>query len=56
SNPLFDEVECKDSYDSNLDELTFLVTPLSDSNKDECLDPGDDIKILLHHDPSTQRE
>ncbi|GKA15586.1 reverse transcriptase domain-containing protein [Tanacetum coccineum] len=52
-NPLFDEVlediECKDSYDSNLDESTFLVTPLSDSNKDECLAPGDDIEILLHH-------
>ncbi|GJX95002.1 hypothetical protein Tco_0349588, partial [Tanacetum coccineum] len=31
-NPLFDEVlkdiECKDSYDSNFDESTFLVTPL----------------------------
>ncbi|GJY39554.1 reverse transcriptase domain-containing protein [Tanacetum coccineum] len=56
-NPLFDElledIECKDSYNSNLDELTFLVTPLSDSNKDECLTPGDDIEILLHHDPST---
>ncbi|GJU98765.1 hypothetical protein Tco_1328036 [Tanacetum coccineum] len=56
-NPLFDEVlediECKDSYDSNLDESTFLVTPLSDSNKDEYLTPGDDIKFLLHHDPST---
>ncbi|GJX75521.1 hypothetical protein Tco_0314116 [Tanacetum coccineum] len=56
-NHLFDEVlediECKDSYDSNLDELTFLVTPLSDSNKDECLTPGDDIEILIHHDPST---
>ncbi|GKE14334.1 hypothetical protein Tco_1421911, partial [Tanacetum coccineum] len=56
-NPLFDEVlediKCKDSYDSNLDESTFLVTPLSDSNKDECLTPGDDIEILLHHDPST---
>ncbi|GJW99823.1 reverse transcriptase domain-containing protein [Tanacetum coccineum] len=56
-NPLFDEVlediECKDSYDSNLDESTFLVTPLSDSNKDECLAPEDDIKFLLHHDPST---
>ncbi|GKC06515.1 hypothetical protein Tco_0998125, partial [Tanacetum coccineum] len=55
-NPLFDEVlediACKDSYDSNLEELTFLVTPLSDSNKDECLTPEDDIKILLHHDPS----
>ncbi|GJZ86675.1 reverse transcriptase domain-containing protein [Tanacetum coccineum] len=56
-NPLFDEVlvdiECKDSYDSNLDESTFLVTPLFDSKKDECLAPGDDIEILLHHDPST---
>ncbi|GJR83364.1 hypothetical protein Tco_0154149 [Tanacetum coccineum] len=56
-NPLFDEeledIECKDSYDFNLDESTFLVTPLSDSNKDECLLPGDDIEILLHYDPST---
>ncbi|GKC34735.1 hypothetical protein Tco_1047119 [Tanacetum coccineum] len=56
-NPLFDElledIECKDSYDSNLDESTFLVTPLSDSNKDECLTPGDDIEFLLHYDPST---
>nr|GEW81194.1 hypothetical protein [Tanacetum cinerariifolium] len=38
-NHLFDEVlediECKDSYDPNLDESTFLVTPLSDSNEDE---------------------
>ncbi|GJU48429.1 hypothetical protein Tco_1217984 [Tanacetum coccineum] len=55
-NPLFDEVlediECKDSYDSNLDESTFLVTPLSDSNKDECLTPSDDIKLLLHCDLS----
>ncbi|GKA01175.1 reverse transcriptase domain-containing protein [Tanacetum coccineum] len=54
-NPLFDKVlediECKDSYDSNLDESTFLVTPLSNSNK--CLTPGDDIEFLLHHDPST---
>ncbi|GJY45022.1 reverse transcriptase domain-containing protein [Tanacetum coccineum] len=56
-NPLFDEVlediGCKDSYDSNLDESTFLVTPLSDSNKDECFSPGDDIEFILHHDPST---
>ncbi|GJV45275.1 reverse transcriptase domain-containing protein [Tanacetum coccineum] len=47
------DIECKDSYDSNLDESTFLVTPLSDSNKDKCLTPEDDIEILLHHDPST---
>ncbi|GKG36361.1 hypothetical protein Tco_0444039, partial [Tanacetum coccineum] len=56
-NPLFDEVlediECNDFYDSNLDESTFLVTPLSNSNEDECLAPKDDIKFLLHHDPST---
>ncbi|GJZ29444.1 hypothetical protein Tco_0574091 [Tanacetum coccineum] len=56
-NPLFDEeledIECKDSYDSNLDESTFLVTPLSDSNKDGCLTPEDDSEILLHQDPST---
>ncbi|GKG43519.1 hypothetical protein Tco_0480203, partial [Tanacetum coccineum] len=56
-NPLFDEVlediECKDSYDSNLDESTFLVTPISNSNEDKCLAPRDDIEILLHHDPST---
>ncbi|GJZ40800.1 reverse transcriptase domain-containing protein [Tanacetum coccineum] len=56
-NPLFDEVlediEFKDSYDSNLDESTFLVTPLSDSSKDECLTSRDDIEFLLHHDPST---
>nr|GEY49275.1 hypothetical protein [Tanacetum cinerariifolium] len=42
-NPLFDEVlediECKDSYDSNLDELTFLVTHLLDVNKDEYFAP-----------------
>ncbi|GJT03499.1 reverse transcriptase domain-containing protein [Tanacetum coccineum] len=56
-NPLFDEeledIECKDSYDSNLDESTFLVIPLSVSNKDGCLASEDDIEILLHHDPST---
>ncbi|GJY41469.1 hypothetical protein Tco_0428739, partial [Tanacetum coccineum] len=56
-NPLFDEVlediECKDFYDSNLNESTFLVTTLSYFNKDECLAPGDNIEILLHHDPST---
>nr|GEX08411.1 hypothetical protein [Tanacetum cinerariifolium] len=55
-NLFFDEVlediECKDSYDPNLDELTFLVTPLFDSNKDEYFTPGDDVELLLHHDPS----
>nr|GEW90937.1 reverse transcriptase domain-containing protein [Tanacetum cinerariifolium] len=46
-NPLFDEVlediMCKDSYDPNLDESTFLVTPLFDANEDECFDSGGDI-------------
>nr|GEV29222.1 hypothetical protein [Tanacetum cinerariifolium] len=56
-NPLFDErlegIECKDSYNSNLDESTFLVTPLFDSNEDEYFTPGKDVELLLHHDPST---
>nr|GEU92588.1 hypothetical protein [Tanacetum cinerariifolium] len=56
-NPLFDEVlediECKDSYDSNLDESTFLVTPLFNSKEDEYFTPGDDVELLLHRDPST---
>ncbi|GKA30004.1 hypothetical protein Tco_0716249 [Tanacetum coccineum] len=55
-NPLFDEVlediECKDSYDSNLDESTFLVTPISDSNEDELFTPRDDVELLLHQDSS----
>ncbi|GKB59012.1 hypothetical protein Tco_0915198, partial [Tanacetum coccineum] len=35
-----EDIECKDSYDSNLDESTFLVTRLSD--KAECFNPGGD--------------
>nr|GEU52421.1 hypothetical protein [Tanacetum cinerariifolium] len=61
-NPLFNEVleniEKKDSYDSNLDEPDLLVTPLFDANEDECFDPGDDvddIELLLHRDPSTPK-
>ncbi|GKB26747.1 hypothetical protein Tco_0866148 [Tanacetum coccineum] len=46
-NPLFNEVlediESKDSYVSKLDEPALLVTPLSDTNEDECFDPGGDI-------------
>nr|GEZ45728.1 hypothetical protein [Tanacetum cinerariifolium]GEZ54853.1 hypothetical protein [Tanacetum cinerariifolium] len=56
-NALFDEVlediECKDSYDPNLDELTFLVTPISEVNEDEYFAPCDDVELLLHRDPST---
>ncbi|GJY27589.1 hypothetical protein Tco_0403356 [Tanacetum coccineum] len=58
-NPLFDEVleniESKDSYVSNLDKLTLLVTPLSDANEDECFEPGgkiDEIDAFLYMDIS----
>nr|GEZ46356.1 hypothetical protein [Tanacetum cinerariifolium] len=58
-NPLFDEVlediECKVSYDSNLDELDLLVTPLSDANMDECFESGvdfDEIDAFLDIDTS----
>ncbi|GKF39102.1 hypothetical protein Tco_0119163, partial [Tanacetum coccineum] len=61
-NTLFDEVleniESKDSYVSNLDEPTLLVTPLFDFNEDECFNPGgdvDEIELLLHRDPSTPK-
>nr|GEY74786.1 hypothetical protein [Tanacetum cinerariifolium] len=56
-NPLFDEVlediDCKESYDSNLDESTFVVTPLFDYNENEYFTPGDDVELLHHRDPST---
>ncbi|GJU70136.1 hypothetical protein Tco_1256395 [Tanacetum coccineum] len=32
---VYQDIECEDSYDSNLDESTFQVTPLSDCNEDE---------------------
>nr|GEW09219.1 hypothetical protein [Tanacetum cinerariifolium] len=31
---------------------TFLVTPLFDSNEDEYFTPGDNVELLLYHDPS----
>nr|GEX72237.1 ribonuclease H-like domain-containing protein [Tanacetum cinerariifolium] len=41
-----ENIESKDSYDSNLDEPDFLVTPLFDANKDECFNSrGDDDEI-----------
>nr|GEX98786.1 hypothetical protein [Tanacetum cinerariifolium] len=62
-NPLFNEVlediEDKDSYVSNIDELALLVTPLSDANEDECFDPGgdiDEIDAFLDIDISTDIE
>ncbi|GJQ92791.1 hypothetical protein Tco_0003930 [Tanacetum coccineum] len=46
-NPLYNEVlediENKDSYVSNLDEPSLLVTLLFDVNEDECFDLGGDI-------------
>nr|GEV12307.1 hypothetical protein [Tanacetum cinerariifolium] len=49
-NPPFDEVldniESKDSYDSNFDEPYLLVTPLSDVNEDECFYPGGDTNEI----------
>ncbi|GKA09601.1 hypothetical protein Tco_0688932 [Tanacetum coccineum] len=46
-NPLFNkelkDIESKDSYVSNLEEPVLPVTPLSDSNEDECFDPRGDI-------------
>nr|GEY76951.1 hypothetical protein [Tanacetum cinerariifolium] len=52
---VLEDIECKDSYDSNLDESTFLVTHLLDSNEYEYFTPGDDVELLLHHDPSTPK-
>ncbi|GKA60467.1 hypothetical protein Tco_0759874 [Tanacetum coccineum] len=51
--PKDNDIECKVSYDSNLDESALLVTPLSDYNEDECLAPDDEIEFLLDRDPST---
>nr|GEV85331.1 hypothetical protein [Tanacetum cinerariifolium] len=53
--PILKDTECKDSYDSNLDESTFLVTPLSDFNEDGYFAPSDDVVLLLHHDPYTPK-
>ncbi|GKF24730.1 hypothetical protein Tco_0077052, partial [Tanacetum coccineum] len=62
-NPLFNEVlediKNNDSYVSNLDEPTLLVTPLSDANEDEYFDPGgkiDEIDALLDIDVSMNIE
>nr|GEX41045.1 putative reverse transcriptase domain-containing protein [Tanacetum cinerariifolium] len=38
-----DSLKSKASYDSKLDELALLVTPLFDSNEDECFDPRGDV-------------
>ncbi|GKF75990.1 hypothetical protein Tco_0225434 [Tanacetum coccineum] len=46
SLPEEDDNEYKDSYVSNLDKPTLLVTPLSNANEDECFDPGGDINEI----------
>ncbi|GKC74256.1 hypothetical protein Tco_1120139 [Tanacetum coccineum] len=54
-NPLFNEVlediESEDSYVSKLDEPALLVTPLFDTNEDECFDPGGVIKSSIDTSP-----
>ncbi|GKB78545.1 hypothetical protein Tco_0945440, partial [Tanacetum coccineum] len=62
-NPLFNKVlkdiKNKESYVSNLDEPSLLVTPLFDANEDECFDPGGDIdkiNAFLDIDVSTDIE
>ncbi|GKD10532.1 hypothetical protein Tco_1190217, partial [Tanacetum coccineum] len=48
---VLEDIENKDSY-----ELTLLVTPLSDANKDGCFDPGggiDEIDAFLDIDVPT---
>ncbi|GKC28883.1 hypothetical protein Tco_1036177, partial [Tanacetum coccineum] len=54
--PEENNIESKDSYVSNLDELALLVTPLSDANEDECFNPGgkiNEIDTFLDMDIST---
>ncbi|GKG30326.1 hypothetical protein Tco_0420224, partial [Tanacetum coccineum] len=55
---VLENIESNDSYVSNLDEPTLLVTPFSDFNEDEYFDPGgdvDEIKFILRRDPSTPK-
>nr|GEV11572.1 hypothetical protein [Tanacetum cinerariifolium] len=40
---VLENIESKDSIDSNLDEPDLLVTLLFDVNEDECFDPGGDV-------------
>nr|GEW95415.1 hypothetical protein [Tanacetum cinerariifolium] len=40
---VLEDIESKDSYDSNLDDPALLVTPLFDSNEDEYFNSGGDV-------------
>nr|GFB77056.1 hypothetical protein [Tanacetum cinerariifolium] len=56
SDEVLENIENKDSYDSNLDALDLLVTPLFDANEYECFDPVgdiDEIDAFLDIDTST---
>ncbi|GJU99602.1 hypothetical protein Tco_1328873 [Tanacetum coccineum] len=58
-NEVLEDIENKDSYVFNLDDPVLLVTPLSDTNEDECFDPGgdiDEIDAFLDIDVSTDIE
>nr|GEU62205.1 hypothetical protein [Tanacetum cinerariifolium] len=43
SDEVLEDIESKASYHFNLDEPALLVTPLFDSNEDECFDPRGDV-------------
>nr|GEV64517.1 hypothetical protein [Tanacetum cinerariifolium] len=48
------EIESDKFIKSSVEDLIPIpITPLFDSNKDEYFTPGDDVELLLHHDPST---
>ncbi|GJR95140.1 hypothetical protein Tco_0267314 [Tanacetum coccineum] len=49
------EKESDEFIKSSVEDLVPIpITPLSNSNEDECLTPSDDVELLLHHDSSTQ--
>nr|GEZ60268.1 hypothetical protein [Tanacetum cinerariifolium] len=60
---VLEDIESKVFYVSNLNKQALLVTPLFDSNEDECFDPGGDSllsddtapnlypEVFLGHDP-----
>ncbi|GJT92505.1 hypothetical protein Tco_1081350 [Tanacetum coccineum] len=58
-NEVLEDIESKESYVSNFDKPSLLVTPLSDANEEECFDPGgdtDEIDMFLDIDVSTDFE
>nr|GEU49028.1 hypothetical protein [Tanacetum cinerariifolium] len=54
---VLEDIESKASYDSNLDEPALLVTPLFDSNEDECFNQGGDVDEINAFDiPSDYKD